>query len=86
MSQAYWLYAFFGEVVLFFALKELKLLRSKFSYFIDRFMLKVPIVGDILYQSIMARFASTLSTTFAAGVPLIDELNSVAGAAGNRLY
>ncbi|MDO6746897.1 type II secretion system F family protein [Gilvimarinus sp. 1_MG-2023] len=86
LAQAYWLYALFGAVGLFFALKELKLRSSKFSYFIDRYMLKVPIVGDILYQSIMARFARTLSTTFAAGVPLIDALNSVAGAAGNRLY
>jgi type IV pilus assembly protein PilC len=49
-------------------------------------MLKFPIVGQILYLSVMARFARTLATTFAAGVPLIDALTSVAGAAGNRIY
>src|SRR5690606_25438490 len=49
----------------------------------DRLALKIPIVGDILYQSVIARFARTLSTTFAAGVPLVDALTSVAGAAGS---
>lgn len=54
--------------------------------FMDRFILKVPVVGNIVYQSIIARFARTLSTTFAAGVPLIDALESVAGATGNTIY
>lgn len=43
-------------------------------------------MGDIIYQAIVARFARTLSTTFAAGVPLVDALNSVAGASGNAVY
>ena len=43
-------------------------------------------MGKIIYNSILARFARTLSTTFAAGVPLIDALESVAGAAGNIVY
>ena len=59
---------------------------TSFAYLVDRYMLKLPIVGQILYLSVMARFARTLSTTFAAGVPLIDALTSVAGAAGNRIY
>lgn len=86
LAQAYWLYGLFGTVAFFFAFKELKRRSPKFAYLIDRYMLKLPIIGDILYQSIMARFARTLSTTFAAGVPLIDALSSVAGAAGNKLY
>jgi type IV pilus assembly protein PilC len=52
----------------------------------ERFMLKLPILGDILDKSCIARFARTLSTTFAAGVPLVDALESVSGAAGNIVY
>ena len=53
---------------------------------IDRGILKLPIVGDILYKSAVARFARTLSTTFAAGVPLVDALDSVSGATGNVVF
>jgi type IV pilus assembly protein PilC len=49
-------------------------------------MLKLPVMGDLLDKSAVARFARTLSTTFAAGVPLVDALESVAGAAGNVVY
>jgi type IV pilus assembly protein PilC len=49
-------------------------------------MLKLPVLGDILDKSCVARFARTLSTTFAAGVPLVDALESVSGAAGNVVY
>lgn len=52
----------------------------------DRVQLKLPIIGDILDKSAVARFARTLSTTFAAGVPLVDALESVSGAAGNVVY
>lgn len=52
----------------------------------ERLMLKMPILGDILDKSCIARFARTLSTTFAAGVPLVDALESVANAAGNVVY
>tara|TARA_R110000764_G_scaffold37198_2_gene82870 strand:+ start:1569 stop:2831 length:1263 start_codon:yes stop_codon:yes gene_type:complete len=52
----------------------------------DRALLKAPIVGDIIYQAAVARYARTLSTTFAAGVPLVDALDSVAGAAGNVVF
>jgi len=53
---------------------------------LDRFTLKLPIVGNIIYKSATARFARTLSTTFAAGVPLTDALDSVAGATGNVVF
>ncbi len=53
---------------------------------IDRMMLKFPIVGPILVKAAIARFARTLATTFAAGVPLVEALNSVAGATGNIVY
>jgi type IV pilus assembly protein PilC len=53
---------------------------------IDRIMLKIPIVGQILHKSAIARFARTLAITFKAGVPLVEALESVAGATGNILY
>jgi type IV pilus assembly protein PilC len=53
---------------------------------IDRTMLKFPIVGPILVKAAIARYARTLATTFAAGVPLVEALNSVAGATGNIVY
>jgi type IV pilus assembly protein PilC len=53
---------------------------------IDRVMLKFPIIGPILQKSAIARFARTLSTMFAAGVPLVEAMQSVAGATGNILY
>ena len=86
IARAYWLPFFIGCIVFFFIVKEAKFRSKSFSYAIDKYILKVPIIGDIIYQSVIARFARTLSTTFAAGVPLIDALTSVAGAAGNRVY
>lgn len=52
----------------------------------DRVLLKAPVVGEIIRKATIARFARTLSTMFAAGVPLVDALKSVAGAAGNAVY
>jgi type IV pilus assembly protein PilC len=56
------------------------------QHFVDRAMLKIPILGTILHKSAIARYARTLSTTFAAGVPLVEALSSVAGATGNIVY
>ncbi len=56
------------------------------QHFFDRAMLKLPIIGSILNKSSIARYARTLSTTFAAGVPLVEALTSVAGATGNIVY
>lgn len=52
----------------------------------DRLMLKLPILGNVIRKAIITRWARTLSTMFAAGVPLVEALNSVAGAAGNHVY
>jgi type IV pilus assembly protein PilC len=54
--------------------------------FLDRASLKIPVVGPILNKSCIARYARTLSTMFAAGVPLVEALDSVAGATGNIIY
>ena len=53
---------------------------------LDKLSLKLPVAGDIIEKSAVARYARTLSTTFAAGVPLVDALNSVAGSTGNSVY
>lgn len=52
----------------------------------DRLLLKIPIFGELIRKATLARFARTLSTMFAAGVPLVEALDSVAGASGNRVY
>ncbi len=58
----------------------------KFRQMADWLVLRLPIIGRIVEHSVVARFAHALATTFAAGVPLIDALRSVAGATGNRVY
>ena len=52
----------------------------------DKAILKIPVIGNILNKAAVARYARTLSTTFAAGVPLVDALQSAAGASGNAVY
>lgn len=59
---------------------------QKFRNFLDKLTLKLPIFGDIAYKAIIARFSRTLSTTFAAGIPLIDALDSTAGATNNIVF
>ncbi|MEL7535966.1 MAG: type II secretion system F family protein [Pseudomonadota bacterium] len=59
---------------------------KKFQHFLDRMSLKIPIVGPILEKSAIARYARTLSTMFAAGVPLVEALESVSGATGNVVF
>ena len=86
LAQEYWLLFLVGIIVAGFAFKQAVRRSKAFAYLVDRYILKVPIVGQIIYLSVMARFARTLSTTFAAGVPLIEALTSVAGAAGNKIY
>ena len=69
-----------------FVVRELHRRSPGFRRTVDKLMLRLPVIGKIVYNSILARYARTLSTTFAAGVPLIDSLESVAGATGNILY
>jgi type IV pilus assembly protein PilC len=56
------------------------------QYAMDRLLLKLPVLGEIVKKATIARFSRTLATMFAAGVPLVDALTSVAGASGNRVY
>ena len=59
---------------------------EKMQAVMDRLLLRLPIFGDIIRKATMARWARTLSTMFAAGVPLVEALDSVAGASGNYVY
>tara|TARA_B110000967_G_scaffold30854_1_gene29100 strand:+ start:2107 stop:3309 length:1203 start_codon:yes stop_codon:yes gene_type:complete len=86
MMQEYWLIMLVAIGVGLYAFKEARFRSKKFAYQVDRYSLKLPIIGGIIYNSVVARFARTLATTFAAGVPIVDALESVAGAAGNALY
>ena len=57
-----------------------------FQHFLDRVILKVPVIGQIMHNSAIARFSRTLAVTFKAGVPLVEALDTVAGATGNTVY
>ncbi|MEZ5605831.1 MAG: type II secretion system F family protein [Burkholderiaceae bacterium] len=59
---------------------------EKMQMFMDRLLLKLPIFGDLIEKSVIARWTRTLSTMFAAGVPLVEALDSVGGASGNSVY
>jgi type IV pilus assembly protein PilC len=59
---------------------------EKMQHTVDRLLLRAPVVGMIVKKATIARYARTLGTMFAAGVPLVESLDSVAGAAGNRVY
>lgn len=82
-----WWWAIFGSIgfgfwFFFYTWKRSEKMQST----MDRLMLKMPIFGELIRKATIARFARTLSTMFAAGVPLVEALDSVAGAAGNRVY
>ncbi|UUA72394.1 type II secretion system F family protein [Cellvibrio sp. QJXJ] len=86
LAQAYWFIILVAMIASVFGFKLAVQRSPALAYAVDKYILKLPIIGQIIYLSVMARFARTLATTFAAGVPLIDALTSVAGAAGNRIY
>lgn len=71
-----------GFVAFFFVYKR----SPAFQHFLDKVILKIPVVGAIMHNSAIARFARTLAVTFKAGVPLVEALDSVAGATGNSVY
>jgi len=84
--QQWWFIIIAGILAVGFSLSQ-TLKRSKAARdWLDRMLLKAPVVGNILYESAVARYCRTLATTFAAGVPLVEALESVAGAAGNVVF
>jgi type IV pilus assembly protein PilC len=84
--QTWWFVILLVMFCFAFAFKETHKRSERFRNWLDRLALKAPIVGDIIYKSSVARYARTLATTFAAGVPLVEALDSVAGATGNIVF
>ena len=84
--QEYWWMMLIAIVAASFVYKEALLKSKKLRDANDRAILKLPVIGMILNKAAVARYARTLSTTFAAGVPLVDALDSAAGASGNAVY
>jgi type IV pilus assembly protein PilC len=84
--QQWWFICLISAVAFAFGFAKLKAKSQTFSDAVDRAVLKIPVFGPILHKAAVARFARTLSTTFAAGVPLVEALDSAAGAAGNVVY
>lgn len=82
----YWYILLFGVIGGVYAFLEARKRSLKFGHFLDRMSLKIPIVGIILEKAAIARFARTLETMFAAGTPLVEAMESVAGATGNIVY
>jgi len=84
--QAYWYLGLAGLYIAFWLFKRVHRNSQKLRDRVDEMILKLPVLGSLLEKAAVARFAQTLSTTFAAGVPLIDALDSAAGAAGNAVF
>lgn len=85
-AQAYWFLIAAGLVALGFGFSEIHKRSKRFRETMDKLVLKAPVAGNIVEKSAIARYARTLSTTFAAGVPLVEALNSVAGSTGNSVF
>lgn len=84
--QDYGVFIGIGMVIFAFLFKRAYKNSQKLRDALDAKILKLPVIGDILIKASIARFTRTLATTFAAGVPLIEALDSAAGAAGNAVY
>ena len=84
--QEWWLIILGMIVGAYFLFKRSYKQSQKLRDAVDRGLLKVPVIGPLIYKSSVARYARTLATTFAAGVPLVEALDSVAGATGNVVF
>ncbi len=84
--QEWWLIILGAIIGLIYLFKEARHRSVAFAEWLDKVLLKTPIFGGIIHDSVVARFSRTLATTFAAGVPLVEALESTAGAAGNSVY
>jgi type IV pilus assembly protein PilC len=81
-----WYFIFGGLGGGMYALIRMFKSSPKFQEAVDRYMLRMPIFGSIIQKATIARWTSTLATLFAAGVPLVEALDTVGGASGNRVY
>ncbi len=85
-AQKYWWWGVLGVVALFFTIRTGIRKSSAFRYRMHKLALRIPVIGDILDKSSVARYSRTLATTFGAGVPLVEALETAEGAAGNMVY
>lgn len=83
---AYWWLMLLVAVGSIVGLIQAKKRSKSFARLLDRLILKVPVIGEIMRNSAIARFSRTLAVTFKAGVPLVEALDTVAGATGNVVY
>jgi type IV pilus assembly protein PilC len=86
LAQAHWWKILGVVAVAGFSFSKARENSKAFADWVDALTLKVPIVGMIVNEAVIARISRTLSTTFSAGVPLVEALDSVSGAAGNAVY
>ncbi|SCZ46377.1 MULTISPECIES: type II secretion system F family protein [unclassified Pseudomonas] len=86
IMQQWWWVMLGGLMGAFFGVKYALRRSERFRDWRDKWLLKLPLIGTLLYKSAVARYARTLSTTFAAGVPLVEALDSVSGATGNVVF
>lgn len=86
MMQQYWWVVLGALIATGFLIKKTYGSNLKFRTWMDGLIIRAPVIGNILNKAAVARYARTLSTTFAAGVPLIEALESAAGASGNEVY
>lgn len=84
--QQYWWLLFGGIIGAVLGFLAAKKRSRKLQHFLDRLLLKIPIIGNVLHKGAIARFARTFSTMFKAGVPMVEAMNSVAGATGNIVF
>lgn len=84
--QKWWIVIILAMVGSAYGIMYTKKRSKPFNNFLDRTILKVPIFGSIFRKAAIARYARTLSTMFAAGVPLVEAMQSVSGAVGNVIY
>ena len=84
--QQWWLFIAVALVLAIWGYFQAIVRSSNFRGRVDSIALKLPIIGTIVHDAVVARFSRTLATTFAAGVPLVEALDSTAGAAGNAIY
>ncbi len=83
---AYWWMFLFGIIGFVMVYKRMLASSKSMRDRQDKALLRAPVIGEILHKAAIARYTRTLSTTFAAGVPLVEALDSAAGASGNALY
>ena len=86
LAQKWWLLIGGGIAAFTLSFNRLRQSNRKFSDTVDAALLKAPVFGSVVHDAVIARYARTLSTTFAAGVPLVEALDATATAAGNAVY